>query len=428
MDLRSTKDALLARLYPQPEQWHPLTLKLVYSLRLCTTESGRATIILVGILGLLTANIGVGWPIYFLPVVFFSFLCMTAFPLFLFRPRVKVRRALPDRCQVGSEIIVKARATNEGRLPVFDLSLAEQDKYLRFQLTEGTGSVDALKPGETAHLSYRLKATKRGAHDLPGPVALSGFPFGLYHAMHQNRSPHRILVYPSFHPLLQLNLPVSRKHQIGGLQLVSDLADSEEFLGNREYRPGDRLGLLDHAAWARLGFPIVHEFQQEYLCRIALLLDTQVADGSPEEKAAFESAVSLSAAVADVLSKQEYVIDLFAAGSHVYHFQAGRGLGYLDNILDILACVDSRKDNPFELLAPTLVEEIKEISTAVFVLLDWNRERETFVRQLRSLGVAVKIVVVRETLPSLDPTGISFGAGGIQCFAPRDLERGLRRL
>ena len=428
MDLRGTLDILLARLYPAPEQWHPLTLKLVYSFRLRTTRTGRMALILVGVLGLLTANIGISWPIYFLPVVFFSLLCMSVFSYVLFRPKVSVRRGLPERCAVGAEFVVKAEATNEGRLPVFDLCLAEMDLYLRFLLSEGTGYVDMLKPKETVHLSYRLKATQRGAHDLLGPVALSGFPFGLYHATHQNKTPHRILVYPRFHPLLEFALPVSRRHQLGGLELVSDLADSEEFLGNREYRPGDRLVLLDHAAWARLGFPIVHEFQQEYLCRIALLLDTQVPEGTKSERRAFESAVSVSAAVADVLSRQEYVIDLFAAGSHVYHFQAGRGLGYLDNILDILACVESREDNPFEVLAPAVIDEIRQISTAVFILLDWDEEREAFIRRLWSLGVAVKIIVVRDADPRLDPAGVEFGAGSIQCLSPLDVEGGVERL
>jgi uncharacterized protein (DUF58 family) len=137
-----------------------------------------------------------------------------------------------------------------------------------------------------------------------------------------------------------IDLPVGRKYQPGGLHLVSHVGDSEEFIGNREYRPGDRLRDIHHAAWARTGFPIVREFQEEYLCRIAMIVDTLAPPRDTAARQDLEAALSLAAAIADALSRQEYVVDLFAAGPDLYHFQAGRGLAYLDNILDILACLE----------------------------------------------------------------------------------------
>ena len=47
----------------------------------------------------------------------------------------------------------------------------------------------------------------------------------------------------------------------------------------------------------------------------------------------FERAVSVAASVADFMARQEYLVDLFAAGPNLYHLTAGRSLAYLDQIL-----------------------------------------------------------------------------------------------
>ena len=61
----------------------------------------------------------------------------------------------------------------------------------------------------------------------------------------------------------------------------------------------------------------------------------------------FEAAVSITAAIAEHLARGEFVIDLFAAGTTSYHFQGGRSLAHLDDLLDILSCVDPVEEEPF---------------------------------------------------------------------------------
>src|SRR5690606_10590280 len=68
----------------------------------------------------------------------------------------------------------------------------------------------------------------------------------------------------------------------------------------------------------------------------------------------------------------------------------------LDNVLEILAGVGHTVDNPFERLAPALVDELHNISTVVCVLLDWDRTREQLVRAAAEAGCSLKIVIVRE--------------------------------
>ena len=83
-----------------------------------------------------------------------------------------------------------------------------------------------------------------------------------------------MLVYPRYHTLDSLPLPIGRRYQPGGIPLASEVGDSLEFVGTREYREGDPPRKIDWRSYARLGRPVVKEYQEEYFSRIALVLDT----------------------------------------------------------------------------------------------------------------------------------------------------------
>ncbi|MBI3724844.1 DUF58 domain-containing protein [bacterium] len=402
--------------------------RLAQTLLQRTTPSGKRLLVVLLVAGLVSVFVGLPYPVYWLAIFLFNLLTVDWFVGLALRPRVEIARDLPSRCAAGARVAIRARVTNTGRLPAFDLSVTERipSPPLRIEAAEERRAF--LAPGETLESVYTIEPTRRGAFDFDGPVALAAFPFGLYQTGRRVPAPARLLVYPRFAPLQAVDLPVGRKHQPGGLQLVSEVGDSGEYIGNREYRAGDRLRDIHHAAWARLGSPVVREFQQEYLCRIALIVDTHVPSRDRLAAQDLEAAISLGAAVADVLSRQEYVVDVFAAGPDLYHFQAGRSLAYLDNILDVLACIEGCRENPFERLAPALQDELGQISTAVAVLLDWDETRLRFVRSLEEVGVAVKAVVVRGRPPSSDPAGFVTLAGAVSVFTPEQVASGIERL
>ena len=193
-----------------------------------------------------------------------------------------------------------------------------------------------------------------------------------------------LLLYPRFHPIAGIAVPVSARYQPGGIPLSSSVGESPEYIGNREYHPGDSMRQIDHRSWARLAKPIVREFQDEYYCRLALVLDTFVPGKTrpgPEGFPNLEAAISLAAAVADALARGEYIIDIFAAGPELYTFRAGRHTAHFENTLEILACVDACRTNPFRVVTPALMEELTSISTVICVFLDWARLVKPIVRE-----------------------------------------------
>jgi len=232
-----------------------------------------------------------------------------------------------------------------------------------------------------------------------------------------------VLAYPRYFTLEDLPLPMGRRYQPGGIPLASEVGDSLEFVGTREYREGDPLRKIHWRSWARLGRPVVREYQEEYFSRIALVLDTFLPKRPrPRERARFEAAISTLASVAEHFSRSEEVVDILAAGPDLYEVSTGRSLGSLDNVLDVLACLEPSAAPPFESIGPPLFERLERLTSVVAVMLEWDDAREAFLRRVRAMGVSVRVLLVHEGDTRKPWSRVSAELGEIECLTPAQVE------
>jgi uncharacterized protein (DUF58 family) len=285
-----------------------------------------------------------------------------------------------------------------------------------------------LTAGEKTKSELRLLCRQRGVYALGGWRVETSFPFGLLNSARVFEIGQKLVVYPAFTPLESLAISTGRRHHPGGVALASYLGDSFEFLGNREYRDGDNPRDIDWRATARLQTPIVREYREEYFLRMAVVLDTHLPRPTEENKAIFEQAVSLCAAIGDFMARREYLVDIFAAGPDLYHLLAGRSLAYLDQILDILASVETTSDEPFEILEPEILDNLEHINAIVCVFLDWNQTRRLFCENLARSGVGLKVIIVRDGLCTDDPLDDAEWLGRIPIITTGEFSAGVTRL
>jgi uncharacterized protein (DUF58 family) len=200
----------------------------------------------------------------------------------------------------------------------------------------------------------------------------------------------KFLVVPRIARIGRLKTPTVRRYQPGGIALASKTGESMEILGVRPYRPGDPVRDLHARTWARIGVPAVREYQEEYFTRLGVVVDT---DSLADERA-FEAALSLAAGVVAHLSRGEALIDLLVVGDTVHTLTLGRSLGFLDQALDLLACV--RPGKPLEpgALAQRLTPHMSRLSCIVFVALKWDAARMQFADRVRGFGVGCRTLVV----------------------------------
>ncbi len=104
---------------------------------------------------------------------------------------------------------------------------------------------------------------------------------------------------------------------------------------------------------------------------------------------------------------------------------AGRSLGYLDNVLDVLACLEPSTAPPFETVGPALFARLERLTTVVAVMLDWDEAREAFLRRVRAMGVAVRVLLVHEGETRRPWTGAAGELGDVVPFTPGQIEERL---
>lgn len=343
-------------------------------------------------------------------------------------PRVHVECLLPSRVTALAPATIRARVSVARSSWRRDLCFSLPPPYgggERIQFTPWRTFLES-KLDEPVEVTAQLFASRRGRYELRGPEVRGSDPLRLALTREQALPDQVLLVYPRFYSMENFIVPLGRKYQPGGIPLASSTGDAIEFVGTREYREGDPIKHIHWPSFARRGEPVVKEFQEEYFCRIAVILDTFHAPGAKaEDERAFESAISVTASIADFFSKGEYIVDILAAGPDIYEVSAGRSLAYLDNILDVLACLEPCAQPPFQTISPVLFDKLAQITTVVAVLLDWDDQREEFLRRVKMLGAAVRVIIVREGETTKPWQHIGDELGEVSLMTPEDVERAL---
>lgn len=337
-------------------------------------------------------------------------------------PRLTVTAHAPARVERGSRFEMRYAVTNTGRLTARDLAVETLIFSDWMSLRLHRARLPLLRPGATETVRTRSVALARGLYTLPALRYDSSFPCGLWRWGHTDMRERFLSVYPRYVRLAALDLPLGNRHRQDLSSARERAREALEFHGCREFRDGDALRHVHPRSSARLGVPVVKEFQSEGRSRTALLVDTReqgmlaglrtrITRGDP-----VEAALSLAAAIVDALSSTDRVLELLVAGPQVYRFVSAGRVGYLDDVLDILAAVESSRADPLDKLEPLLLDEIRAVQSVCLILVGWDARREALVRQIRMWGAGLKLVLIttgKRPVPGLPEDAVCLSAGAI---------------
>jgi len=271
----------------------------------------------------------------------------------------------------------------------------------------------ALLPRREADVDFQITPLQRGVLHF-GSVSLARpDPFMLFRAFSSVPLPAAITILPKRYPLPSLSLPGAIRYQQGGVAFASAIGESEEFVALRDYRQGDPLRRIYWRSWAKVGRPVVKEYQDEFFVRHALILDTFT---EPDNHEMFEEAVSIAASFACTLDTQDSLLDLLFVGPAAYCFTVGRGLAHADQMLEILASVQTCSTKPFQALHQVVIEHSAAVSGCICIFLAWDAPRRKLVQTLETLGVPVLVLVLRD--PAERPQPAETGADRIEVSSP----------
>jgi len=337
----------------------------------------------------------------------------------MFRARFTVSRRVPRFGTAGEPIELRIQLRNRSRHPLRGFEYVEelQDRPLtpyefRARLRPGRGnrsfrlgrSLPPVRPPRTdpvpvpdvpgggeVEVRVTVTAWRRGPLVMAGGMLARRDPLGLFRGFRRVRAPQTLLVLPQRHPVPPLTLPGQSHYQRGGVAMAAGVGETEEFVALREYRRGDSLRRVHWRSSARLGELVVKEFQDEYLVRHALVLDT-FCEASRD--GLFEEAVSVAASFACTVPDQESLLDLLFVGPGTVCVTSGRGVGHVEQMLEVLAAVTPTREPRFGDLEAMLLRHREVLSGCLLVLLDWDAPRRALVRRLRALRLPCWVLLV----------------------------------
>lgn len=356
-----------------------------------------------------------------------SVLLLSFISVLVFRGKFRFKRLLPEYGTVGEKVEYVIQIDNLSSLKFHTLTLVDElesslpslahfrkatdihDKQRNFfdrivgyprlvsLIRKNRGGL--IQPVETGMIAEKdmvrkrisLIPTRRGYVRFASIALGKCDPFGLFRRYKKNELKDSLLILPKLYDIPPINLGGKRKYQQGGVNLASSVGDSEEFFSLRDYRPGDPIRTIHWRSYAKKGTPVVKEFHDEYFSRLGLVLDTWTGN-NPD--IIFEEAVSIAASIAISNTQQDSLMDLMFINDQVYRFTSGRGLAGVNNMLEILACVESATEENINELETVLLNHVADTSGFICILLHWDEKRRNMIEKLRYAGMPVFVYVI----------------------------------
>ena len=256
--------------------------------------------------------------------------------------RLRIERRLPRGITAGRPFRVGYRVRNaKRRMPSLAVELREPQLPSGIAESASAAWLSTLGAGGSTTLRSEHTIDRRGVYQLEELTLATGFPFGLFHKERDIALPGVIVVWPrSDRPVRDARIPGGQRRRTG--EVAAGAAGPRgEFRNLREYRPGDDPRDVHWRSSARLGTPLVREFERERAETVWICIDLARTDARSSE--AEDDAIELAASLARTAIERAQPVGLATSDTVV---DEGSGAAQLERILDALARVTFRVGAP----------------------------------------------------------------------------------
>ncbi len=374
--------------------------------------------------------------IYQLFALLVCLLVVSRASLWLARPKVSVQRRLPQYATAGESFSYTITVINEGDTVETDLRLVDMpvnrvpsleefrlhrepgeetrnayDRWIGFHrfmwlLRTKTGivtkSAEVPDIGIKSRIAVPIEATplRRGIVTFRASQIMHPDPMGLSWGVIDFSNRETLTVLPRRYSITRrFELPGGRHFQPGGVDSTWSIGESDEFVSLRDYREGDSMRKIHWSSSAKRNKPVVKEFQEEYLVRQALVLDSET-----ENMPVLEETISLAATLLLHESEADSMLDLVYFSDHACVISSGHGGDTVNRQLEALASMSPAKES-LESIAEAAARHAGELSGCIVVLTGWDEAREELVEKIRKTGVAIEVLIVTDRPEELDVPG-----------------------
>ena len=304
---------------------------LLAPLRFLNMIRGSATVgsVTMLLMVLMSLNIVWGYPWIGFFSVCIAVLLVTSAVNRALRPNLELDFSLPRSVSVGSHCKITTHAKNMNYMPAFDVSVGFNARSRRIQWRKPSwfdstrGSLfEYIARGETVSADADVVFHKRGILQIPRVYVTSAFPFHIFHSTQKIDTETTIAVTPA-----PLHESEGRDAQlllsaVGAWAQKILSGDALQYIGSREYQSGMSVRRWDFASWARLGKPIVREFQSPSIQTVRIIVDA-----ASQDKERFERLLRLAATAIESLSFSSIQLELAITCESQVRNHSGRERG-----------------------------------------------------------------------------------------------------
>jgi uncharacterized protein (DUF58 family) len=319
-----------------------------------------------------------------------------------------------EELYVGETVAVELELRNAARLPALHVRGEErcpfapaEDRALPFFVNvPGRGA---------ATLRYEAAGARRGWFEFPPVTVRTRAPFGFFAARRELAAPGGLLIFPEYRRLERFPL-LERRPALH--QILTRIGQGAEFVGVREYRPGDSPRHVHWRTTARAGRLMVKEFAEDTQPGLTLALDLRAESVlGPEGDNTLERAIKVAATLADYADRRGLPVTLaansrdwptplgplsrWAAFNWLARVQPGNASAFFDCLHNLHSSIFIAALLPAldESAAAALIELKKQGREVLAVLVDPTPFRveltgraEALADSLRAAGVSVRVI------------------------------------
>jgi uncharacterized protein (DUF58 family) len=335
-----------------------------------------------GILFLLGTNVQAGWLFVICALMLGTLVSGLILPGRMLRG-VDVERRAPGEVVQGEEASVDLIVTN--RSGGVRLGLTFDDPHVApvsLYLTR-------VSPGERVELVTARRARRRSVQEATAITLRSAAPFGVAERRRTLTVAGSTIVLPAVVPLGPLPLLSPATDPSRRSRSDPHRGSGPEYLGIREYRPGDSPRHVHWPSTARTGAVMVRELEEERSRRVAIAVDSLADVG--DEGTPLDACCTVAASIARVAFAEGHSMRMISA-------RPGRSVDVSDDVDEgslrrrLAAIVPDGR--PLAELVDTGGEALRDVDVVVLVFPTWRTNGDgALVRAIETLGATRTSVV-----------------------------------
>ena len=365
---------------------------------------------------------------YQLAAVLLAVLSIALVSSIIQRPKLRLRRLLPQFLTVGetgdylielentrdracNDISLKEVLVGSEPFAALPLNMVENSaswferkvgflpwlaaQRLRAGARAESSTLQNLPRGATLKLKQSIKPLRRGLILFEGVEVRQTEVLGILRSVSRHSLKDKVIVLPPRVVLPRVKWRSHRQFHRGGVSLAASVGESQEFIGLRDYRPGDSLRQIHWRSFAKLGKPVIREYQDEYFDHHALFLDTTISSG---QEALFEAAVTAAASFVDSPRPSDALLDLVLVEDKAWRLTAGRAANDKNRLLEHLAIVEPKFSPPPAAESEALSRALRNCGTVVLICCCWDFRIRRMIELIEQQGAVVLAIQIVETV------------------------------